>query len=56
MKLINKKRKLIFEFEDAEKGIIVKSRIKGNITLNDVLGAKKLIEDRLKNNGKNKRK
>lgn len=59
MKLINKKRKLIFEFEETDKGIMVTTRVKGKLNLNDVLCAKKVIDNRLKelkSNGKNKRK
>ena len=59
MKLINKKRKLIFEFEDSDKGIMVTTRVKGKLNLNDVSCAKQVIDNRLKelkSNGKNKRK
>lgn len=56
---LNKKSKLIFEFEDSEKGISVTTRVKGKLNLNDVLCAKQVIDDKLKelkSNGKNKRK
>lgn len=59
MKLINKKRKLIFEFETDEKGIMVTTRVKGKLNLNDVLCAKQVIDNKLKelkSNGKDKRK
>ena len=59
MKLINKKSKLIFEFEETDKGIMVTTRVKGKLNLNDVLCAKQVIDNRLKelkSNGKNKRK
>ena len=56
MKLINKKRKLIFEFETDEKGIMVTTRVKGKLTLNDVLCAKQVIDEKVKDNGKNKRR
>ena len=55
MKLINKKRKLIFEFEDDNKGIMVTTKVKGKLTLNDVLCAKQVIDGKLKND-KDKRK
>lgn len=56
---LNKKRKLIFEFETDEKGIMVTTRVKGKLTLNDILCAKQVIDNKvkeLKSNGKNKRK
>lgn len=53
---LNKKRKLIFEFEDDEKGIMVTTKVKGKLTLKDVLCAKQVIDSRLKDNGKDKRK
>ena len=56
MNLINKKRKLIFEFEDDENGTMVTTRVKGNLTLNDILCAKQVIDGKLKDNGKDKRK
>lgn len=56
MKIINKKRKLIFEFETDEKGIMVTTRVKGKLTLNDILCAKQVIDNKLKDNGKDKRK
>ena len=59
MGIINKKSKLIFEFEDSEKGIMCKTKVKGKLNLNDVLCAKQVIDNRLKelkSNGKNKRK
>ena len=56
MKLINKKRKLIFEFEEDEKGIMVTTRVKGKLKLEDILCAKQVIDNKLKDNGKNKRK
>lgn len=59
MGIINKKSKLIFEFEETDKGIMVTTRVKGKLNLNDVLCAKQVIDNRLKelkSNGKNKRK
>ena len=56
MKLINRKRKLIFEFEDKDTGILVSTKVKGNLKLKDILCAKEVIDSRLKDNGKNKRK
>ena len=56
MKLINRKRKLIFEFETDEKGIMVTTRVKGKLTLNDILCAKQVIDNKVNENGKNKRK
>lgn len=37
--MFKKKRKLIFEFENDEKGIMVTTRVKGKLTLNDILYA-----------------
>lgn len=59
MGIINKKSKLIFEFEETDKGTMVTTRVKGKLNLNDVLCAKQVIDNRLKeskSNGKNKRK
>lgn len=56
MKILNKKSKLIFEFEDSEKGIKVTTRVKGKLNLNDILCAKQVIDGKLKDNGKDKRK
>ena len=56
MKLINKKRKLIFEFENDEKGIMVTTRVRGKLTLEDVLCAKQVIDNKVKDNGKDKRR
>lgn len=56
MKILNKKRKLIFEFKNDEKGIMVTTRVKGKLTLNDILCAKQVIDGKLKDNGKDKRK
>lgn len=53
---LNKKSKLIFEFEETDKGIMVTTRVKGNLTLNDILCAKQVIDGKLKDNGKDKRK
>ena len=55
MKLINNKRKLIFKFESDDKGILVTTKVKGKLTLNDILCAKKIIDGKLKD-GKDKRK
>lgn len=55
MKIMNKKRKLIFEFETDEKGIMVTTKVKGKLTLNDILCAKQVIDRKL-NDGKDKRK
>lgn len=54
--MINKKRKLIFEFEDKENGIMVNTKVKGKLKLKDILCAKQVIDNKLKDNGKNKRK
>lgn len=54
--MINKKRKLIFEFEDKETGIMVKTKVKGKLKPADVICAKQLIDSKLKGNGKDKRK
>lgn len=54
--MINKKRKLIFEFEDKGTGIMVKTKVKGKLKPADVICAKQLIDNRLKDNGKDKRK
>ncbi|MBR1386417.1 MAG: hypothetical protein IJ568_06275 [Bacilli bacterium] len=56
MKILNKKRKLIFEFETDENGIMVTTRVKGKLTLNDILCAKQVIDNKVNDNGKNKRK
>lgn len=56
MKILNKKRKLIFEFETNENGIMVTTRVKGKLTLNDILCAKQVIDSKVNDNGKNKRK
>ena len=50
------KRKLTFIYEDAPNGILVTTRVKGNLTLNDILCAKKIIDNKIKDNGKNERK
>ena len=55
MKILKSKRKLIFEFENDEKGIMVTTKVKGKLTLNDILRAKQVIDGKL-NNGKDKRK
>ena len=56
MKILNKKRKLIFEFETDKNGIMVTTRVKGKLTLNDILCAKQVIDSKVNDNGKNKRK
>lgn len=56
MKLINKKRKLIFEFEDDEKGTMVTTRVRGDLKFGDILCAKQVIDNKVKDNGKNKRR
>lgn len=56
MSLINKKSKLIFEFEDDGKGIMVTTKVIGKLTIYDILCVKKLIDEKLKENDKNKRK
>lgn len=56
MKFINRKRKLIFEFENDEKGIMVTTKVRGKLTLNDILCAKQVIDNKVKENGKNKRR
>jgi len=53
--MINKKRKLIFEFKSDEKGIMVTTKVKGKLTLNDILCAKQVIDGKLKD-VKDKRK
>ena len=54
--MFKKKRKLIFEFETDEKGIMVTTRVKGKLTLNDILCAKQVIDNKVNDNGKDKRK
>lgn len=54
--MINKKRKLIFEFENKENGIMVKTKVKGKLKLADILCAKQVIDNKIKDNGKDKRK
>ena len=54
--MFKKKRKLIFEFETDEKGIMVTTRVKGKLTLNDILCAKQVIDNKVKDNDKDKRK
>lgn len=47
MKLLNKKIQLIFEFEDVEEGILITTRVKGDLTYNHVLCAKDVIDKRI---------
>lgn len=54
--MINKKRKLIFEFENKENGIMVHTKTKGHIKLQDIVLARKIIDDKVKDNVKDKRK
>ncbi len=54
--MFKKKRKLIFEFETDEKGIMVTTRVKGKLTLNDILCAKQVIDNKVNANGKDKSK
>ena len=54
--MFKKKRKLIFEFETDEKGIMVTTRVKGKLTLDDILCAKQVIDNKVNDNGKDKRK
>ena len=56
MKLINKKRKLIFEFENTETGILVTTKVKGKLKLNDILCAQQMMDNKLKEYDKDKRK
>lgn len=55
MKLLNKKKQLIFEFEDDEKGILVTTRVKGDLTYNHVLCVKSFIDNRIKECQKQKK-
>ena len=54
--MINKKRKLIFIFEDKENGTLVSTKVKGKLKYTDVVCAQQVIESKLKDNGKDKRK
>ena len=54
--MIKKKRKLILEFEDKENGIMVTTRVRGKLKVADISCAKQLIENKLKEYGKNRRK
>ena len=55
--MINKKRKLRFEFEDkGDHSIMVKTEVKGKLKLADILCAKQVIDNKIKDNGKDKRK
>lgn len=49
------KKQLIFEFVEDEKGIMVTTKVNGKLTYNDVLCAKKVIDERIKD-VKNRRK
>ena len=49
------KKQLIFEFVEDEKGIMVTIKVNGKLTYNDVLCAKKVIDERIKD-VKNRRK
>lgn len=57
MKLLKKKnkRQLIFEFEENENGILLTTRVNGDLKYNDVLCAKKFIDKRLKECQKQKK-
>jgi hypothetical protein len=55
MKLLNKKKQLIFEFEEDEKGILVSAVIKGKLNDNHVLAAKSFIDNRIKECQKQKK-
>lgn len=57
MKILKKKnkRELIFEFNEDENGIMLTTRINGDLKYNDILCAKKFIDDRIKD-VKNRRK
>ena len=54
--MLTKKRKLIFEFETKDKGVMVTTKVKGDLKLSDILLARKIIDDKVKDNGKDKRK
>ena len=47
MKLLNKKKQLIFEFEEDEKGILVSAKTKGKLNDNHILAAKSFIDKRI---------
>lgn len=49
------KRQLIFEFEENENGILLTTKVNGDLKYNDILCAKKFIDDRIKD-VKNRRK
>ena len=55
MKLLNKKKQLIFEFEDDERGILVTTKTKGDLTYDHVLAAKSFIDNRVKGCQKQKK-
>ena len=55
MKLLNKKKQLIFEFEEDEKGILVSAVIKGKLNDNHVLAVKSFIDNRIKECQKQKK-
>ena len=52
----NKKSKLIFDFEEDEKGIMVTTKVRGKLTFDYILCVKELIDKKIKENVKNKRK
>lgn len=55
MKLLNKKKQLIFEFEEDEIGILVTAKTKGKLNNNHVLAAKSFIDNRIKECQKQKK-
>ena len=54
--MIKNKRKLIFEFETKENGILVHTKTKGNVKIQDIALARNIIDNRVKEHGKDKRK
>lgn len=48
MKLIKKKNKLIFEFEEDEKGIMVTTRVSGKLKMDHIVCAKQVIDNKIK--------
>lgn len=57
--IIKKKNKLIFEFEEDERGILVTTRVSGKLKMDHIVCAKQVIDNKIKelqNNAKNKRR
>lgn len=55
--MFKRKPKMIFEFSDEEKGgFTIKVKFKGKMVDKYIYGVKELIDNKIKANGKNKRK